>query len=55
MKQFYNNLLSNVNPELGLAAMAVGRLAGKANIYVGNVANKKQEIVNKCVNFLKTK
>ena len=39
--------LTAINPELGLAAMAVGNIANKANKYVGNVASKKQDIVNK--------
>ena len=39
--------LSAINPELGLAAMAVGNAANRATGYVQSLKNKKQDIVNK--------
>ena len=39
--------LSAINPELGLAAMAVGNAANRATGYVQGIKNKKQDIVNK--------
>ena len=36
-----------LNPELGLAAMAVGNAANKASNYIKGVRNKKEEITNK--------
>ena len=39
--------LAAINPELGLAAMAVSGIANKANKYIGSAANKKNEITGK--------
>ena len=39
--------LTAINPELGLAAMAVGGIANRANKYVGDIARKKQDMINK--------
>ena len=39
--------LSAINPELGLAAMAVGSAANKATNYVQGIKNRKQDFTNK--------
>ena len=37
----------SINPELGLAAMAVGNAANKASNYIKGIRNKKDDITNK--------
>ncbi len=39
--------LSAINPELGLAAMAVGNAANRATNYVQGIKNRKQDFTNK--------
>ena len=42
-----SNVAPAINPELGLAAIAVGNAANRATGYVQGLKNKKQEIENK--------
>ena len=46
--------LTAINPELGLAAMAVGNAVNKGSKYLSGIANKKNEVVNK-INDVRSK